>query len=137
MDKSTKSYELVMIMSASLEDEVIDNLQKKYEEYFRNNNIEVFDIERLGRKRMAYPIKKIRTGYYLIFRFRSHGDFIQKLERNLELDDQVLRYLTVRMDKRAMRYWEMSKAKPQTISSDLEDFNDEIINEVDVTVTKD
>lgn len=132
MDKSTKSYELVMIMSASLEDEVIDNLQKKYDEYFKNNNIVIFDVEKLGRKRMAYQIKKIRTGYYLIIRFNSLGEFVQKLERTLELDEQVLRYLTVRMDKAAMKYWELSKAKAITLSSETEDFGDELISVANV-----
>jgi small subunit ribosomal protein S6 len=123
------TYETVIIVSASLEDEDIDKILKRYEEFFKNNNVEILEIEKWGRKRMAYHIKKVRTGYYFLIRFRSEGSFIKKLERTLQIDEQILRYLTVRLDKKALAYVEAQKGKPVTSLEEEFDFDEVNLNQ--------
>lgn len=127
--KRLNTYETVIIVSASLEDEDIEKILKRYEEFFKNNNVEILEVERWGRKRMAYHIKKIRTGYYFLIRFRSEGSFIKKFERALQLDEQILRYLTVRLDKKALAYAETQKGKPVTSLEEEYDFEDVNLNQ--------
>lgn len=127
--KRLNTYETVIIVSASLEDEDIEKILKRYEEFFKNNNVEILEVEKWGRKRMAYHIKKIRTGYYFLIRFRSEGSFIKKFERALQLDEQILRYLTVRLDKKALAYAETQKGKPVTSLEEEYDFEDVNLNQ--------
>lgn len=86
--KRLNTYETVIIVSASLEDEDIEKILKRYEEFFKNNNVEILEVERWGRKRMAYHIKKIRTGYYFLIRFRSEGSFIKNLKELYNLTNK-------------------------------------------------
>ena len=123
------TYETVIIVSASFEDEDIEKILKRYEELFKNNNVEILEIEKWGRKRMAYHIKKIRTGYYFLIRFRCEGSFIKKLERSFQIDEQILRYLTVRLDKKALAYAEAQKGKPVTSLEEEYDFEEVNLNQ--------
>lgn len=124
MKNEIRNYETVVIMSASLEDEILHSIQKKYEDFFTHNQIEITEIEQWGRKRMTYPIQKVRTGYYLIFRFKADGNFVKKFERSLEIDEQILRYLTVKLDKKALEYIEAQKSKPvaESVVEEIDDF---------------
>lgn len=112
MKKNLNTYETVIIVSASLEDEDIEKILKRYEEFFKNNEVQIIEIEKWGRKRMAYHIKKVRTGYYFIIRFKGDGAFVKKFERTLQIDEQILRYLTIKLDKRALKHLELQKSKP-------------------------
>lgn len=127
--KKISTYETVVIVSASLEDEDVEKILKRYEEFFKNNNIEILEIEKWGRKRMAYHIKKIRTGYYFLIRFKSDGSFIKKFERALQIDEQILRYMTIRLDKKALAYAEAQKGKPVTTLEEEFDFEDVNLNQ--------
>lgn len=127
--RKLSTYETVVIVSASLEDEDVEKILKRYEEFFKNNNIEILEIEKWGRKRMAYHIKKIRTGYYFLIRFKSDGSFIKRFERALQIDEQILRYMTIRLDKKALAYAEAQKGKPVTTLEEEFDFEDVNLNQ--------
>lgn len=129
MENKIRTYETVVIISASYEDEVLDAIQKKYEEFLKINNVENVVVEKWGRKRMAYQIQKVRTGYYLIFRYDADVNFVRKFERALEIDEQILRYLSVRLDKTALEYIETARiAAEPTIDEDIEEFVDIALN---------
>lgn len=129
MENKIRTYETVVIISASHEDEVLDAIQKKYEEFLKINNVENVVVEKWGRKRMAYQIQKVRTGYYLIFRYDADVNFVRKFERALEIDEQILRYLSVRLDKTALEYIETARiAAEPTIDEDIEEFVDIALN---------
>lgn len=126
-EKKLNIYETVIIVSASLEDEDIEKILKRYEEFFKNNNVEIIEIEKWGRKRMAYHIKKVRTGYYFLIRYKCEGSFVKKLERTLQIDEQILRYLTIRLDKKALAYIESQRGK-QVVPLEEEEFDFEEVN---------
>lgn len=129
MENKIRAYETVVIISASYEDEVLDAIQKKYEEFLKTNNVENVIVEKWGRKRMAYQIQKVRTGYYLILRYDADVNFVRKFERALEIDEQILRYLSVRLDKSALEYIETARiAAEPTLDEDIEEFVDIALN---------
>ena len=57
------------------------------------------DVEDLGKKNLAYEIKNNKTGYYAIFKFYSEPENIEELERHYRIDDNVMKFLTVRMEE--------------------------------------
>jgi small subunit ribosomal protein S6 len=60
---------------------------------------EVTKIDRWGRRRMAYEIDKVREGYYVLMISQIEPQAVKELERNLNLHQQILRYLVVRGDE--------------------------------------
>lgn len=104
-------YESVIIVNASLEDEQIDATFQRVQEFVTANGGEFQDIEKWGRKRLAYPIQKSKSGYYIVIRFTAPGDIVAKLERTYRLDETIVRYLTVVLDKEAVMHYDELRKK--------------------------
>jgi len=119
-----KSYESVVIINAALEDEQIESTISRLQEVITTHGGEIFDIDRWGRKRLAYPIQKAKSGYYVIFRFNAPTNLISIYERSLRLDENVIRYLTIALDKFALEAIKKQKESSQTEEqSSEEDIN--------------
>ncbi len=121
----TSHYESVVIINASLEDEQIEAVLSRIEEVIKNNGGEIVDVDKWGRKRLAYPIKKAKSGFYCIYRFKSPRDLIGKLDRAYRLDETIIRYLTVALDKEALDHYAKQKEAQENIVSEVseEDVN--------------
>lgn len=107
----TNVYESAVMINAALDDEQIQTLISRIKETITNNGGEIREIEDWGRKRLAYVVKKSKVGYYVIFRFNAPSGLIAKLERFYILDEQFLRYLTIKLDSDAVEYLEKNKDK--------------------------
>jgi len=103
-------YETAVIINAALDDPQIESVISQIKDTIVNNGGEIREIENWGRKRLAYMIKKSKVGYYLIIRFNASPNLISKLERSYQLDEHILRYLTVKLDADALEQIEKSKA---------------------------
>lgn len=106
----TNSYESTVLINAALDDEQIESVIIKISDLITNSGSELQSIERWGRKRLAYVVKKSKVGYYAIFRFVAPTSFISKLERMYTLDESVLRHLTIVLDKFALEHFEKNKS---------------------------
>jgi small subunit ribosomal protein S6 len=109
MAVSPNMYELTYIVNAVISDDQIKDIIKRITAYLKESGAEIIEVDEWGSRRLAYPIQKKRNGYYVNVYFRSSGDFIPRLERVLEIDDNVLRYLTLRLDARMIRYYESNQ----------------------------
>jgi small subunit ribosomal protein S6 len=98
-----KIYETTFIVNAALDDPQIDAVIEKVREVIVKNGGEIRDLAKWGRKRFAYPIKKKNNGFYAVFEFLATGDAIAKLERHYQLDENIIRYLTIVLDKNALK----------------------------------
>ena len=98
------NYEGVVIINAALEGVQIEEIIKNIQEFIKDNGGEITALEKWGRKRLAYPIKKAKSGFYLIYRFVAPPDLIYKLERTFRLDENIFRYLTIKLDKKALEH---------------------------------
>jgi small subunit ribosomal protein S6 len=107
---SNRVYESAVLINAALDDESIKILISKIKETINNNGGEILEVEDWGRKRLAYQVKKSKIGYYVIFRFNSQPDLIPKLERYYQLDETILRYLTITLSKDALEQIEIDKS---------------------------
>jgi small subunit ribosomal protein S6 len=113
-------YESAVLINAALDDETIKSLIEKIKETITNNGGDLLEIEDWGRKRLAYQVKKSKIGYYAIFRFNSPPDIVPKLERNYQLDENVLRYLTVALSKDALEQIEIDKSQQTHLAEEVE-----------------
>lgn len=100
--KSTRFYETTFIVDALLEDEKVDKIIDHYTKFLKKNNAEVVNVEKWGRRKLAYPIKKRLSGSYVTLEVNSEPSVISKLERAYNLDEDILRYLTVSFDKKTL-----------------------------------
>jgi len=128
-----KHYESVVIINAALEEEQIEKTIDLVLESVKTNGGEITDVEKWGRRRLAYPINKSKSGYYLIVRFTAPADLISKLERVYRLDENIVRYLTVTLDAEALKYLAKQKEKK---AEEPENTEDDKPKEVEKTATE-
>jgi small subunit ribosomal protein S6 len=108
-------YETTFIVNAALEDNDIELVITKVMNHINNNSGSIQEINKWGRKRLAYPIAKKHNGFYVNVIYQSMPEFIPPLERFLTLDDTILRHLTLQitqqlLDLRAKRAMEEGQA---------------------------
>jgi len=108
-----KQYETTFIIDTHLPDEAIEKTIEKYNNFISNNGGVVNNIDRWGKRRLAYEIKKKQYGYYICIRFEAEGTFIEKLGKEFKLDDSVLRYLTLLIPKSQLQEEARQKARKE------------------------
>jgi len=113
-------YESAVLINAALDDETIKSLIARIKETIITNGGDVLEIEDWGRKRLAYQVKKSKIGYYAIFRFNSPTDIVPKIERNYQLDENILRYLTITLSKDALEQIEIDKSQLTQLAEEVE-----------------
>ena len=118
---NNRVYESAILINAALDDEAIKILVAKVKETITTNGGEILEVEDWGRKRLAYQVKKSKIGYYTIFRFSALPDLIPKLERYYQLDETILRYLTIALSKDALEQIEIDKAQQTQLAEEVEE----------------
>lgn len=104
-------YEVVFILTPVLSDEQTKEAVEKFKKILTDGGAELMNEEMWGLKKLAYPIEKKSTGYYVMIEFKAEPTLISKLEVNYRRDERVLRYLTVKNDKFAAEYAEKRRNK--------------------------
>ena len=98
-----RAYELMVIIDAELDDEVIDATVKRIAALVEQRGATVKNEDRWGRRRFAYEINHKHEGYYVVFEFVGGSD-LDTLERALRLADETVRHKVVRLpDNEAAR----------------------------------
>jgi small subunit ribosomal protein S6 len=88
-------YESTVIINAALEDNDIDAVITRISNYIENHGGVISEVDKWGRRRLAYPINKKYNGYYVHIVFDALPSNIPIFERFLVLEDTVLRHLTL------------------------------------------
>ena len=117
----SRVYESAVLFNAALDDDTIKNLIARIKETITVNGGEILDTEDWGRKRLAYQVKRSKIGYYVIQRFNSLPDLIPKLERYYQLDENILRYLTIALSKDALEQIEIDKSQLSQLAEEVEE----------------
>lgn len=124
----SRTYESVVLINATLEDEQIESTITRILDLITTHGGEILDVDKWGRKRLAYPIQKAKSGYYLVLRFNAPTELIATLERNYRLDENITRYLTIVLDKFALeaiaKQKESSKAAELAVQDDSQTTNE-------------
>lgn len=92
-----RDYEITIILQPEMEDEARNQLLERIQGWIVPPNTEAVDlkIDHWGMREMAYPIKKFRRAYYAYYEANLDPARIREIERNLQFNEQVLRYLVV------------------------------------------
>jgi len=90
-------YESVIIINPSVEEKEVKELITKFTDLI-NTNGKVETVEELGKKRLAYEVKKNKEGYYVIFTFDAKPDSITELERVYRITDEIIKFIVVRKE---------------------------------------
>lgn len=106
-----RHYESVVILNATLEDEQIESTLTRIQEILKTNGADISEVEKWGRKRLAYPIQKSKSGYYAVLRFEASSEIISELERIYRLDENIVRYLTITLGKKDLEHIAKMKEK--------------------------
>ncbi len=103
-------YDLIFICRPDTPEADVDKLIATLEHSAAEKTAKIEKIEKWGRKRMAYRVRKLREGFYVYMSIRSnHGELIKELERRLKVADPVIKYLTVRIDEEMKRQQKLAK----------------------------
>lgn len=93
-----RNYEIMFIVSPNGTEEDIDKINGQIEGVITAGGGKAEKIEKLGKRRLAYMVKKFREGSYILFTIQADGAIVKEIERRLRVMDLVIKYLTVRMD---------------------------------------
>lgn len=96
-------YETTFVIDAQLKPLEIEETLKKVTNFITNHGGEIIKIEEWGKRRLAYEINKKLYGHYVHIRFTGPGQLIGLLEREYRLMESMLRYLTIKLDKLALK----------------------------------
>lgn len=90
-------YESVIIISPAVEEEGMKNLVTKFTDLI-NTDGKVESVEEMGKRKLAYEVKKNKEGYYVLFNFEAKPELIAELERNYRITDEVIKFIVVRKE---------------------------------------
>ncbi len=108
-----KTYQTIVVIDSLLKSEEIDAIIEKILRIINNNGGKVINVDRWEKRRLAYEIKKRQYGYYVEIIFEAPSNLIKILERDYRLDENILRYLTVNLSKKALMHLERIKMAEQ------------------------
>ena len=88
-------YESVVIINPSVAEEKIKELSQRFTDII-NSDGKVQKVEELGKKKLAYEVKKNKEGYYVVYDFEANPSLIAELERNYRITDEVIKFIVVK-----------------------------------------
>ena len=94
-----RNYELGFILHPEVEQSDVTQTVDRVGQYVTSGGGEVASVDVWGRRALAYPIRRQNEGTYVFLQVQLEPQAIQELERNLKLDEEILRYLLLRLEK--------------------------------------
>jgi small subunit ribosomal protein S6 len=92
------NYEIMFIVNPNTAEDEIDKIIAQVDGFVTAGGGKAEKIEKMGKRRLAYLVDKFREGSYVLFTVTAGGDVIKEVERRLRVMDQVIKYITVRLD---------------------------------------
>jgi small subunit ribosomal protein S6 len=93
-----RKYESFFIVQPELSEEALSAVSSKLQSVVEANGGTVASYVPWGKKKLAYPVKKNDYGYYILMKFAAGPELITELERNMRLDERVLKFITVKLE---------------------------------------
>ncbi len=93
-----KAYEIMYIINPTILEEGRDAVMAKVNEILTNAGATVAKTEKWGERKLAYPIDKKKTGFYVLVTLEMDGTNLVEVERRLNITEEVMRYIIVKKD---------------------------------------
>ena len=98
-----RTYEIMFIVRPDVEEADLDKLIEGFSANVANGGGEVKSVEKMGRRRLAYTVRKFNDGFYVLMVVAAQGSLSTEIERRLRVSEQVIKFITVRMDEEEKR----------------------------------
>ena len=93
-----RDYELLFIVQPNLEDEERVVLVEAVQGWVAAVGGQIVKLDYWGHRKLAYPIRKFNEGFYVLMNLQLPADGVRELERRFQISEQILRYLTVKLE---------------------------------------
>ncbi len=97
-------YESIFILAPSTDEGESEKLNQRFQEVIAANGGEVVRVEKWGKRKLAYPVRKHKKGEYILLQFKGGAVAVSELERNYKMTDAVIKFLTIRLEKDALAH---------------------------------
>jgi small subunit ribosomal protein S6 len=98
-----RTYEIMFIVRPDVEEADLDKLIEGFSANVVSGGGEVKSVEKMGRRRLAYTVRKFNDGFYVLLNVAIPGAGVLEIERRLRVTEQVIKFITVRMDEEEKR----------------------------------
>lgn len=92
-------YETLFILNPSLEEEALNANIEKFKGVIENGGGEIENVDLWGKRKLAYEIKKVGEGFYVLINFKSDAQLPKELDRVFRITDGIIRHLIVNTEK--------------------------------------
>ena len=94
-----RSYEIMFIVRPDAEEADLDKLIEGFSKNVTDGGGTVRSTEKMGRRRLAYTVRKFNDGFYILLTIEAAGSLIAEIERRLRVTEQVIKFIPVRTDE--------------------------------------
>src|SRR5712671_5228262 len=98
-----RTYEVMFIVRPDMVEEELDKLISNLEAAVTGGKGTVKSVDKMGKRRLAYVVRKFNDGFYILLTVEGSGDMIHELERRLRVTEPVIKFITVRIDEKQKR----------------------------------
>ena len=92
------NYEIMFIVKATMEEDAIKKASEDLQKLINNKTSKVIDFKEMGRKKLAYPIKKEVSGYYFVMNVEADRETIAEFDRKVSINENILRHLIIKVE---------------------------------------
>jgi small subunit ribosomal protein S6 len=112
-----KRYESTFIVDGNLQDDVIETIIGRATDILTKNGGNILEVENWGRRKLAYMIEKVTTGVYISLHFTAPAAAIAKLDRHYQLDEQIIRWMTLVMPEENIKGRNAMKKRVEDVAA--------------------
>lgn len=98
-----RTYELMFIVRPDMTEEDQDKLISTLENAVTTSGGQMKNVEKMGKRRLAYTVRKFHDGLYILLTFEGSGGLVHEMERRLRVTEPVIKFLSVRIDEEQKR----------------------------------
>ena len=106
-----RSYEVMFIVRPDVTEEDLDKLVTTLQGHATTAGAVVKSAEKMGKRRLAYDVRKFQEGQYVLFVLNADGKAVHELERRMRVAEQVIKFITVRTDEEQQRLEKVRKLR--------------------------
>ena len=99
----SRLYEVMFIVRPDVAEEDVDKLIAGFTNTITTGGGVVKNVEKMGRRKLAYMVRKFNDGNYILLTIEANGAVVLELERRLRVTEQVIKFITVRIDEEEKR----------------------------------
>jgi small subunit ribosomal protein S6 len=95
-----RNYECMYILKPDMEEEALQQAIDKYSAIVTDGQGELVSLDKWGKRRLAYEIKDLVEGYYVLMNFKSEPAVVKELDRVMKISDNMLRFMIINKEEK-------------------------------------